>query len=262
MDDTRIKRPILTSLQDLTILEALDPDTDEVKYVTFYHITSDDDLYFGQLYKQKKDISLADYNSTLEHVTDEEIYPLIPEGTPLKIAPNHWDDTTAFIKRPGLNCYETMKGSDYIPKEILQETLIMEQISLAPHPNIITYHGCHVKCGRITAIVLERLDQTLTQLSLTPAFHQLDHDSFFKAVESAVHHIHSLGLAHNDINPDNIMIRNGMPVLIDFGSCQPFGMHLQSLGTDGWYEELFFTSEAKHDEYSLKKLKQWLQKLE
>ncbi|KAI0407488.1 kinase-like domain-containing protein [Xylaria palmicola] len=261
MDDSKIQRPILTSLQDLTILEALDPETHELKYVTFYHVTSNDELYFGQLYKQKKNISLADYSLALDHVRDEEIYPLVSEGTPLKVAPDHWDDTTAFIKRPGLNCYETMKGSDYVPEGILQETLIMEQISIASHPNIITYLGCRVKRGRITAIVLERLDQTLTQLSWTPAFHQLDHDSFFKAVESAVCHIHSLGLAHNDINPDNIMIKDGMPVLIDFGSCQPFGMNLQSLGTDGWYEE-FFTSETKHDEFSLKKLKQWLQKPE
>ncbi|KAJ8133515.1 hypothetical protein O1611_g105 [Lasiodiplodia mahajangana] len=261
MDDSN-QRPILTSLEDLTILEALDPETDELKYVTFYHVTSDDHLYFGQLYKQREDISLADYSLALEYVKDEEVYPLVPEGTLLKIAPSYWDDTTAFIKRPGLNCYETMKGSDYIPREILQETLIMEQISMTPHPNIIAYLGCHVKRGRITAIVLERLDQTLTQLSWTPAFHQLDHDSFFKAVESAVRYIHSLGLAHNDINPHNIMIRDGMPVLIDFGSCQPFGKNLQSLGTDGWYEEEFFTSEAKHDEYALKKLKQWLQKPE
>jgi len=58
------------------------------------------------------------------------------------------------------------------------------------------------------------------------------------------------------------MIRDGTPVLIDFGSCQPFGANLQSLGTDGWYEEEFFTSEAKHDEYSLKKLKGWLQEPE
>ncbi|KAI8633780.1 kinase-like domain-containing protein [Xylariaceae sp. FL1651] len=171
--------------------------------------------------------------SPLEHVRDEEVYPLVPDGTRPKVAPSHWDDTTAFIKRPELNCYETMRGSDFFPKEILHKTLIMEQISKAPHPNIITYHGCHIKRGRITAIVLERLGQTLTQLSRTPPFHQLDHDSFFKAVESAVHHIHSLGLAHNDINPDNIMIRNGMPVLIDSGSCQLFGLNIQSFGTVG-----------------------------
>ena len=54
-------------------------------------------------------------------------------------------------------------------------------------------------------------------------------------------YLHSLGLAHNDINPYNIMVReDGTPVLIDFGSCQPFGGRLQSLGSPGWYEEMFF----------------------
>jgi serine/threonine protein kinase len=262
MGDSEIQRPILTSLQDLTIITILDPETDEARYVIFYHISPDDNLYFGQLYKHGKDITLAEYNLSLNRVEDEEVYPLVPEGAALTIAPSNWDDTTAFIKRPGLSSYEIMKGTAYVPTQILQETLIMEQLSMAPHPNIITYLGCQVKRGRITAIVLERLGQTLTQLSQTPAFRQLDQVLFLKGVESAVQHIHSLGLAHNDINPDNIMIKDGTPVLIDFGSCQPFGANLQSLGTDGWYEEDFFTSEAKHDEYSLKMLKEWLQKLE
>ncbi|KAI0863024.1 kinase-like domain-containing protein [Xylaria cubensis] len=250
MDDSNIQRPTLTSLQDLELMEALDPNTHELKYVMFYHITSDGDLYYGQIYNKKmKDITLADYISALEHVSDEEVWPLIPEGITLKIAPDHCDDTTAFIKRPGLTCYKTMKGTEFIPQQILQEALIMEQLSKAPHPNIITYIGCRVKNGcRITAI--------------TPNFYQLDHDAVFKAIESAIHHIHSLGLAHNDINPHNIMFRDGKAVLIDFGSCQPFGKTLQSLGTPGWFEESFYTSEAKHDEYSLKKLKQSLQKPE
>ncbi len=68
----------------------------------------------------------------------------------------------------------------------------------------------------------------------------------------------SLRLAHNDINPDNIMVKNGAPVLIDFGSCQPFGKRLQPLGAEGWYEGIFFTSELKHDLHSMKKLREWL----
>ncbi|KAI0884138.1 kinase-like domain-containing protein, partial [Annulohypoxylon maeteangense] len=149
-----------------------------------------------------------------------------------------------------------MKGSDYVPKEILNETVIMERISANPHPNIIRYFGCRIKRGRITALVLERLDMTLTQFCQTPAFKQLDLVKFYEATESAVRYLHSLGLAHNDINPDNIMLKDGMPVLIDFGSCQPFGVNLQSLGTEGWYEELFVTSEKKHDDFSLRKLQQ------
>jgi serine/threonine protein kinase len=168
------------------------------------------------------------------------------------------DDESAYIKRPGLTCYESMKGTDYVPKALLDETLIMELISKSPHENIIGYYGCRVRRGRITAIVLERLEKTLTQCALTPYLQELDQDRFLKALESAVDHLHSLGLAHNDINPDNIMIRNGAPVLIDFGSCQPVGKPLQSLGTEGWYEEVFFTSEKKHGIYSLTKLREWL----
>lgn len=75
-------------------------------------------------------------------------------------------------------------------------------------------------------------------------------------------HLHSLGLAHNDINPSNIMVKGGVPILIDFGSCQPYGTRLQSLGTSGWYEELLFTSEKKHDTYALGKLREWFQEKE
>ena len=164
MNDSKTQRPpILTSLQDLELIEALDSKTHELKYVMFYHITSDGDLYYGQIHnKQMKDISLADYIAALELVNDEEVYPLVPEGITLKIALNHWDDTTAFIKRPGLTCYKTIKGTDFIPQQILQETLIMEQLSKAPYPNIITYLRCQIKNNRrITAIVLERLNKTL-----------------------------------------------------------------------------------------------------
>ncbi|KAI1753680.1 hypothetical protein F4782DRAFT_495323 [Xylaria castorea] len=78
------------------------------------------------------------------------------------------------------------------------------------------------------------------------------------ALQLAVDYLHCLGLAHNDINPDNIMVKDGMPVLIDFGRCAPVGQRLQSLGTEGWYEELFFTSQFKHDTYSMGKLREWL----
>lgn len=209
--------------------------------------------------KNKREISLEEYSAGLEHIPDEELYPEVPKDVNLTIAPFHLDDVSAFIKRPGLNSYETMKGIEFIPKEILNETLTMEEISKVKHPNIVKYHGCRVKRGRITAIVLERIDQTLMEYASTPAFHELDKAKFIEALELAVDTLHSLGFAHNDINPYNIMVKNEMPVLIDFRSCQPFGKRLQSLGTRRWYEKLFFTSEKKHDEYSLGKLREWIQ---
>lgn len=256
------KPPTLSSVWDMTVFEAFDPGSKQAKYVTFYLITSSDELFFGQLFKPKKDITLDEYHHALHHVPDSEIYPLIPPNMPLITAPPSLDDVSAYIKRPGLASYESFKGTDFVPKSVLEETLIMEQISKSPHPNIIHYHGCRVHRGRITVIVLERLDKTLAQYVDEPEFAHLDKGRFMEALESGIAYLHGLGLAHNDINPHNIMVRDGMPVVIDFGSCAPFGGRLQSLGSPGWCEEEFYTSAARHDVFALNKMRQWLDKPE
>ncbi|KAI0552841.1 kinase-like domain-containing protein [Xylaria curta] len=225
------------------------------KYTTFYTLTPEDELFFGESTKGKRELFLEQYRALLKRVDDEEIYPQVPTDLQLTIAPAELDDSNVFIKRPGLNCYESIKGTDYVPKSVLDERTIMEKVSKTPHPNIVRYYGCG---ERITALFLELLDQTLTQFKSDGKIQSLDKDKFVGALQSAVDYLHSLGLAHNDINPDNIMVKDGMPVLIDFGSCAPVGQRLQSLGTEGWYEELFFTSQFKHDIYAMNKLREWL----
>lgn len=265
-DMSEDEAPELKSLQDLTIVESFSPGSTVPKQTTFYHITSDERLYFGQTSRNKRELTLQEFRHALERIPDEEVYPNIPSQPPLTHAPDSIDHPT-YIKRPGLNSFEDMRGTPFVPKAILQETLIMEQISKAAHPNIIHYYGCRTRRGRICAIVLEELEQTLTQLTPTTEFDTLDKTKFADGVESALEHLHSLGLAHNDLNPDNIMIRRGKddeihPVLIDFGSCQPFGKPLDSLGTVGWYDKPFFHSELEHDTFGLAKLRRWLEKPE
>lgn len=131
-----------------------------------------------------------------------------------------------------MTSYTTTGASYDIPKDVLSETLVMEEISKNPHPNIIKYHGCRVNQGRVTALALEPLEQKLSQLGIVPAFDNLDRAALTKAIESAASHLHGMGLAHDGINPHNIKFRNhGEPVLIDFGSCARFEERLQSLGT-------------------------------
>lgn len=265
-DSAEDQAPELKSLQDLTIVESYSPGSAIPKHTTFYHITSEERLYFGQTSRNKKDLTIQEFRYALKRIPDEEVYPNVPPQPPLTLAPDSIDQPT-YIKRPGLNSFEDMRGTPFVPKAILQETLIMEQISKAAHPNIIHYYGCRTRRGRICAIILEELEQTLTQLTLTPEFDKLDKTKFADSVESAIEYLHSLGLAHNDLNPDNIMIRRGkddkiQPVLIDFGSCQPYGKPLDSLGTVGWYEKPFFHSELAHDTFGLAKLRRWLDKPE
>lgn len=45
-----------------------------------------------------------------------------------------------------------------------------------------------------------------------------------KTIEDGVAHLHSLGLAHNDLKPSNVMVdRHGKAVLIYFGGSAEFG---------------------------------------
>ncbi|OBR09499.1 Serine threonine-protein kinase [Colletotrichum higginsianum IMI 349063] len=86
--------------------------------------------------------------------------------------------------------------------------------------------------------------------------------AFLGALESALAHLHNLGLAHNDLNPANILIsETGMPVLIDFDSCRPIGQRLlHSRGTPGWTDESdsWDTSEIRHDTFAIEKIRGWL----
>jgi serine/threonine protein kinase len=144
---------------------------------------------------------------------------------------------------------------------------MLERVSKAPHPYIVRFLGCRIRRGRITAIILESLRWTLWDYAhkRPNEFAQLDKEAFLAGVESAVDYIHSLGLAHNDINPFNIMVREAddascSPVLIDFDSCGPFGCRLLTGGTPGFVDiedPEPFVSLKRHDEFALGRLREW-----
>lgn len=151
---------------------------------------------------------------------------------------------------------------DLIPLMLLDEARALGRVSQHPHPGIIKYHGCRVRRGRITGLLLDRYPSNLEQYRKDPAG-TIDKKAFVAALESAVHHLHSLGLAHNDINPGNILIdAESMPVLIDFGSCCKIGQKLgASRGTVGWVEgdmDDYTTSETRHDTFAVEKIRGWL----
>lgn len=90
----------------------------------------------------------------------------------------------------------------------------------------------------------------------------IDRNSFVAGIESAIAHLHSLGLAHNDLNPANIMLgKSKEPILIDFDSCRPFGEGLLSGGTRGWTDEKLDTSAKENDLAAIPKIVKWLDDL-
>jgi serine/threonine protein kinase len=68
-------------------------------------------------------------------------------------------------------------------------------------------------------------------------------------IRNGISHIHSLGFAHNDINPSNIMFDdNNTLVIIDFDLCLPFESILTTTKqTPGWHDPEVQTSDPRND---------------
>ncbi|CRG83348.1 hypothetical protein PISL3812_00699 [Talaromyces islandicus] len=111
---------------------------------------------------------------------------------------------------------------------LIAEAQVLEDLSQHPHPNLIGYHGCRVVRDHITGLVLDKHPHDL-QTCIRNGNMALDKTQFMDALESVIQHLHSLGWAHNDLTPANILVsESGAPILIDFGGCQKLGTKLYS----------------------------------
>lgn len=74
-------------------------------------------------------------------------------------------------------------------------------------------------------------------------------------LRAGIQHLHSLGYAHNDLNPMNIALDgDDQPVILDLGSCGRCGERLLSGGTPGWVEEDYSTSSPDQNLGTLRRL--------
>ena len=231
----------------------------------------DDYAYFGKIQKKPKlQLTLAEVSAALEPIPDEDIYPLAREvEPPLTIAPDSLDlgpQTNVYVKRPPTHEYDWYKEEDcvsLIPATLLEEAAALQRVAEygEQHPNLVKFHGCRVRRDRITGLVLDRYASNLDEHLRRGG--SVDKAKILDGLGSAVRHLHEvLGLAHNDINPHNVMLDDdGEPVLVDFGSCHRIGDRLTaSRGTPGWTEEGddYTLSKASHDLAALEKIEKWL----
>jgi serine/threonine protein kinase len=263
--------PKISDTSDLlALIEEFGSDNGVPKFIrtVFVALDEDDIAYWGAKEGVRKYfISNEEYEAALKPIPDDWVFPELTAdlAKQITIAPNDGVGEGLFIKRPKLSAYDPEEVGKYLPsapRMLLEEIHILETLSKNPHPNIVRYHGVRVRRGRITGIVLDRHDTVLDALeneNEKALMASLDRNKIMTGLESAVAHLHSLGLAHNDLNPSNVLIgKDKEAILTDFGSCQPFGNMLVSLGTEGWIDEDFTTSEKKHDLAALPKIKAWL----
>ncbi|KAK4608989.1 hypothetical protein CLAFUW4_14497 [Fulvia fulva] len=227
-------------------------------FSSFGFFTPEYDVYFEKSKSKVTALSVEEIKECLQRLPDDDVYPEIPTST----VTTFWGpiDERLFLKRLELNI--VFIGTALLPKLMLQEVETLELLLRMPHPNIIRYHGCLTKRGRIVGRVFDRHEMTLHQRLDRKMIRHIDVNRLMVEIGSALEHLHMLGLAHNDLNPMNIMIddRNETPYLIDFGSCRPFGCKLITAGTPGWIDEDYSTSARINDETALKKLRTWLMK--
>ncbi|POR35871.1 Serine/threonine protein kinase [Tolypocladium paradoxum] len=257
--------PQVTSWEELLwVSEEVDEDTGDFRY-TMFATVEDDMIYYGQLNKPKADISFQDATDCLAPIPDEEIFPRWPpQGLTLTKAPEELPPNV-FVKRPRLALYDIFlkhKVVHLLPKGLVEEAEAMEVLGSQPHPNIVRYHGCHVRRGHITGLVLDRHPHDLENY-LKNGHAIRDKQLFMESLESAIRHVHSLGWAHNDLNPTNILVtEDSRPILIDFGSARRIGEKLStSRGTKDWINcdmKDYTTSETGHDTSALTKICTWL----
>jgi len=197
---------------------------------------SDDALYMGTIKGSAppSEHSLEQIKTALSQVPAERVFPPLPfpwwvVRTCVTVA-DDWDEEPSpdlYLKRPWIAnlSADAPPGEDRVALWFVHEVKQLEQLALSPpHPNLLRYHGCRVRKGRVTGVLLGRVPGRDLFSHLQDGG-TVDKEPFFAALASAVDHLHNVvGLVHNDISPGNVMVGpDGAPTLIDLGSAYPDG---------------------------------------
>jgi serine/threonine protein kinase len=213
--------PTLTK-QDVSLFEVFAADDAAFRRTIFTYIDINEQAWAGETHDLRKyDLTDQNLRAKLRRIPDDDVFPKIVHG--ITVLSQHFDITKLFLKRPQIHCLLEEFGGSLVPQILLEEVQVMEFLARHPHPNIVPYHGCMVKRGHITGIALPRYQKILDR-----RFHHdasgLDLGRFERQCRDAIDHIHSLGIAHNDLNPSNIALdTHDDPIIIDWGSCKEFG---------------------------------------
>ncbi|KAJ6462988.1 kinase-like domain-containing protein [Mycena sanguinolenta] len=141
---------------------------------------------------------------------------------------------------------------------MIHEMLVCEALRQSSHPNLCRYlgympttDGAHVLGLCFQCHERNLYDAVIAKVVFDPV-------AVIEGLRRGLEHLHSLGYAHNDFNPSNIMLdKNACPVIIDFDSCRKIGETLIKAGTPDWDHDRDI-SLPENDFDGLDKVKRWL----
>ncbi|KAK4111498.1 hypothetical protein N656DRAFT_829818 [Canariomyces notabilis] len=282
-------RPVISSKDDVVAVDFHDRKGNSVCSLYYRWELGDadeeDELYYARMPGDKSQHAIQQINAALEKMPAERIFFPLPIPWPryqtrvtVASTPHAEPEDGIFLKRPwllDLDYPQITNRPEALAMMFADEVRVLERLSrFPPHPNIVQYHGCRVRKGRVTAIQLGRVEGSSLAIHMRSG-RPVDKAAILAGLTSAVDHLHRVvGIAHNDISPMNIMVSpdGRIPTLIDFGSADLLGAELshRPFGTFGedpldLDEKTLYdgpsgdpTSRKSRDLASLKRLAVWL----
>ncbi|KAL3493473.1 kinase-like protein [Aspergillus germanicus] len=226
-------------------------------YVDVY-VQQDGVLYSGKWMNRFKTPKM------LEDLQEVKQVPTVDRGP--EVQGRAW--SAVYIKTPSLPSFAYKN----LEEQMIYEVEACEILRKNPHPNIATYYGHQETNGRVSGLCFKRYPSRLLE-AVNPGYWNKvafrasardlvteDMKRNLPGILAAIKHLHSLGLVHNDINPENIMIgEDGTFILIDFGSCRPIGESLRTAGrTYHWYDHSVGISLEQNDLDAFHEVQTWL----
>jgi hypothetical protein len=155
-----------------------------------------------------------------------------------------------YHKKIDLLRYASRRWADVETKDITaREIRRCEFLRQHTHPNICQYHSVTLdEAGlRVSGLIFDRYDGSLQDNVRGGA--SFDAAKCLKHLKRAIGHLHSLGLVHCDIKPDNIFVRNSPEhyVLGDFDSTHYDDTFVGvKAGTPGWVPDVSIGPGMEH----------------
>ncbi|RSL63297.1 hypothetical protein CEP53_004496 [Fusarium sp. AF-6] len=216
--------------------------------------------WLGTVDAPNAQVELRQAAECLCRVPDKAIYPPVTPDMRSIAVSDYTPDEDTWLKRPLIHAYKKGGSSTRIADLFLDEIKAHQLVEEHPHRNLVKFKACLEKDGLVVGVLQKHYPMTLEFRVEAWSQPPYDATAFYNDIEAGLEHLHSLGFAHNDLNPNNVMVdAEDRLIIIDLGAAMPLGQLLHQGGTAGWNHGFEEKSSVANDEIGLRQMKEYLQ---